>query len=147
MIRRIRTLGFALAVLGALLAAGCAMDGPDEPRPEGSAASAPKMVMLTASYCPVCRQMEPVVDELGDRCRSAGVAIEKIDVAEEANEHLIEEYRVVGVPTFLFVAADGAEVARLIGRQTPETLTQALAALGGEECPGWSRIGRSKSEV
>ena len=144
MIRRIRTLGLSLALLGALLATGCGMDGLDAPA-SASEGSGPKMVMLTASYCPVCREMEPLVDELSARCRDQAVGIEKIDVAEEANEHLLDDYRVVGVPTFLFVDEGGAEVARLIGRQTPETLRQALSALKGEECPGLSRINRSKN--
>ena len=103
------------------------------------------MVMLTADYCPICRQMEPLVDELSARCRHQGVSIEKIDVAQEANEHLIDEYRVVGVPTFLFVDGGGTEVARLIGRQTPAALKQALSALKGEECPGLSKIARSRN--
>lgn len=143
---KIIRLGLAL-LLGplALALAGCDGQAEQSPTTDGPAAGGPKMVMLTASYCPVCRQMEPLVDELSARCRDQAVGFEKIDVAAEANEHLIDEYRVVGVPTFLFVDERGTEVARLIGRQTPDTLMQALSALKGEECPGLSTIARSKN--
>lgn len=147
--RMLATILPLVAALGALGLGGCTAA---EDAPSNQSASAtdgtgaqPRMVMLSAAYCPVCRQMEPLVDELIARCRQQGISIEKIDVAKETNEHLIDEYRVVGVPTFLFVDGDGTEVARLIGRQTPDALKQALSALKGEECPGMSKIARSKN--
>lgn len=133
-------IGFGALLLGAALVLGACAEGRGDSPVAGR--GEPRVVMLTASYCPICREMEPLVDELAARCRDRGVAVEKIDVAEERNEHLLEEHRVVGVPTFLFMDGSGAEVARLIGRQPPETLNQALAALGGQECPGLSRLPR-----
>jgi thiol-disulfide isomerase/thioredoxin len=105
-----------------------------------SAAALPGMVMLTSGHCPICRQMEPLMGELIAKCDNNGVSVNAIDVTEDENEHLIEEYRVVGVPTFLFRDAQGREVARLVGAQTEQALVQGLTALRGEECPGMTRL-------
>lgn len=102
----------------------------------------PMMVELYAEDCPSCQRMKPVVDELVEQCDQKGVRVEAIDVGRPENSHLVDRYRVVGVPTFLFIDEAGAEVARLVGEQTPETLRRALSAVRGEECPGLAVIER-----
>lgn len=96
----------------------------------------PLMVELYAESCPVCQRMKPLVDELMSQCDEKGVRVRTVDVSRPENRHFVEQYRVVGVPTFLFMDERGQEVARLVGAQTPDTLRQALSALRGEQCPG-----------
>jgi len=113
--------GSALAQLG--------LEGRDEPT-----AALPVMVELYADNCSICQRMKPVVDELIDQCDQKGVRVTAIDVSQERNAQLASKYRLVGVPTFLFLDAQGNEVARLVGEQTESTLRQGLAALTGDEC-------------
>jgi cytochrome c-type biogenesis protein len=114
------------------------------PPPPASAAPAsqplPLMVELYAEECPICQRMKPLVDGLIRQCDQKKVRVRTVDVSKPENRHFIRQYRVVGVPTFLFLDDRGQEVARLVGEQTEGTLMQALAALRGEECPGLGRL-------
>jgi thiol-disulfide isomerase/thioredoxin len=137
----IRTQFVLLLALSTLVLAGC--DASDERAVsvvEGGAQT--RMVMFTADYCPACREMKPLIETLNHQCRHHGVEIDTIDVSEQVNEQVVDEYRVVGVPTFLFVDETGIEVARLTGRQTPQSLKQAMSAVRGAACPGLSKIDR-----
>jgi len=96
----------------------------------------PVMIYFTSSSCSVCERMEPVMDSLLRRCSRRKVGIVEYDLAQPSLRHLIDEYRVVGTPTFVFLDKKGREVARLIGEQTEGALRQALSALMGEPCPG-----------
>jgi cytochrome c-type biogenesis protein len=103
--------------------------------------SMPVMIELFEEDCPVCQRMKPLMTRLEEQCDRRGVRVVAIDVSREENAHLVERYRLVGVPTFLFLDRGGDEVARLIGEQTERTLKQALSALRGEECPGLALLG------
>jgi len=110
-----------------------AADPPPASRPPEAL---PLMVEIYAEGCPICQRMEPLVDRLLSQCDERGVRVRKVDVSRPENRHLASRYRVLGVPTFLFLDAQGEEVARLVGEQTAGTLHQALAALSGEQCAG-----------
>ena len=76
---------------------------------------------FSATWCPPCRAMEPIVERLA--ARFAGWAdVVKVDV-DQAGE-LASTYGVRGVPTFLLFA-NGQVVERVVG-MTSET---ALAAV------------------
>lgn len=115
--------------------------------PAVAAGDLPRMVELYREDCAICREMKPVVAQVTGDCHGHGVSIETHDVNLGANRRLIEDYRLVGVPTFLFLDAEGIEVARLVGRQTPEALYQALATLRGEACPGVGALPRPPAEL
>ena len=89
-----------------------------------------------AAACPVCRRMEPLVQNLTEQCDEHGVRVQRIDVSQAENRDLVRQYRVVGVPTFLFLDEHGQEIARLVGEQTEATLREALSATRGQPCPG-----------
>jgi cytochrome c-type biogenesis protein len=101
-----------------------------------TAFAGPTMVELYSKDCPICQSMKPIVAAVTDHCEGKGVHFEAVDVSAAENRNLIDAYRLVGVPTFVFLGADGTEVARLIGRQSQDDLFQALAAVRGESCPG-----------
>ncbi len=96
----------------------------------------PVMLELYSASCTVCERMEPVVTGIAGQCHGNQVRVVQVDVSKPENRHLAEKYRLVGVPTFLFLDIDGEEVARLVGEQTDTALLQALSALRGEPCPG-----------
>lgn len=92
----------------------------------------PVVVDFWASWCPPCRLMNPVIDELaGEHPELAFVTIDA-----DANHRTVIEHGVLSMPTFL-VFKDGREVARLVGsrpkRRMAAELEQALAlpALAG----------------
>ena len=105
------------------------------PASQATVTGTPMMVELYSKDCHICQQMKPVVDQISDHCQGKSVLIETFDVSKPENRDLISRHRVVGVPTFVFLDATGAEVARLVGRQTAGSLKQALAVLRGESCP------------
>jgi cytochrome c-type biogenesis protein len=101
-----------------------------------SVAGSPSMVELYAEGCPVCLRMEPLVQSLTDQCDEHGVRVQRIDVSKAENRRLVKQFRIVGVPTFLFLDERGQEVSRLVGEQSEATLREALSATRGVPCPG-----------
>lgn len=100
------------------------------------AAAGPEMIFFSSPDCPVCRRMKPLVEDLARRCVSHSVSMRIIDVTAPENSHYRERYRLLGVPTFVFLDAQGRETARLVGEQTEQTLLQAASVLAGRPCPG-----------
>ena len=96
----------------------------------------PVVVEIYSPDCPVCRRMEPLVRDVTEACDQHGVTVQAVDVTQDANREWIRRYGIVGVPTFLFLDPSGAEVNRLVGAQSRDTLHEALAALRGAPCPG-----------
>jgi cytochrome c-type biogenesis protein len=96
----------------------------------------PTMIALVSKDCPICRAMEPTIAEVIQHCEGKNIEFKSIDISTQKDRHLVDQYRLVGVPTFVFLDAHGVEVARLIGKQTKDALFQALAAIRGESCPG-----------
>lgn len=143
----------ALLVLGALAVAGgvraaivtaqdapCATDAEACDTRKGNAAGAApaeeglsgqaRLVEFTSSHCPACKRMAPIVAELERRCsRATEGAIVQVNVDEPEGEALAMRYQVRALPTFLGIDAEGAEVTRLVGMQTPERLNGALGAI------------------
>ncbi len=108
--------------------------------PDTAIAPRPVMLELYSETCPICQEMKPVVRDVMAGCHDDEVELRSVDVRAAQNRDLIAEYRVVGVPTYVFFDLEGHETARLVGRQTEDTLSQALSTLVGRECPGVGRI-------
>jgi cytochrome c-type biogenesis protein len=100
----------------------------------------PTMIEFVSASCPICQRMAPVVAQAERDCSAHGVRIRQLDVATAAGREGASRYSILGVPTFVFVDAQGAEVARLVGEQPAETLVQTLEVLAGQTCEGFHRI-------
>lgn len=100
----------------------------------------PLMIELYSRDCPVCEGMKPIVDGIANQCHGQMVRVKMLDVSKPENKHLIEKFRLVGVPTFIFLDDKANEVARLVGEQREDALKQALSALRGQPCPGLTTI-------
>jgi thioredoxin 1 len=86
----------------------------------------PVVVDFWAAWCPPCRLMNPVIDELaGEHPEIAFVTVDA-----DANHQTVIERGVLSMPTFL-VFRDGTEVARLVGsrpkRRFATEIEEALA--------------------
>ena len=86
----------------------------------------PVVVDFWAAWCPPCRLMNPVIDELaGEHPEITFVTLDA-----DANHQTVIERGVLSMPTFI-VFKDGAEVARLVGsrpkRRFATEIEEALA--------------------
>ena len=91
--------------------------------------------------CPVCKTMNPFIDETGATFEGR-VILRKVDVEREPN--LARQYRVMAVPTTISVA-NGTEVSRIVGAKTPGRLRRVFesAETGEAVEPSMSTIDRS----
>ncbi|MBW2735853.1 MAG: sulfite exporter TauE/SafE family protein [Deltaproteobacteria bacterium] len=102
--------------------------------PIGHATSRPRMVQFKTRRCSICRQMIPTVGVIERDCDGRKVDVVKVDL--DNSPKLAKDYRIRGVPTFVFLDTKGEEVARLVGYQTLGALRQSLSAVSGQQCDG-----------
>ena len=83
----------------------------------------PVLVDFWAPWCPPCRAMAPILQQIAEETE---FDIVKIDTeASEENMQLAQEYRVQGIPN-MKIFVDGKEVAELVGMKSKQTLVDAL---------------------
>jgi len=87
-------------------------------------ARGPVLVDLWAAWCPPCRKMGPVIDEIA-RLSGDGVTVGKLDV--DQHPEVAERYGVRSIPTLLLFR-DGKVVDRRVGAMPLEDLQALLAA-------------------
>jgi thioredoxin 1 len=85
-------------------------------------ADVPVLVDFWGSWCPPCRKIAPLIDELAD---SAGgqYRVGKVNVGEQ--EQLTQDYWVSAIPALL-IFKGGEVVRRFSGLQDRHTLARAL---------------------
>jgi thioredoxin 1 len=81
----------------------------------------PVLVDFTAAWCPPCRVMKPVLEELAEE--RPDLRFVQIDV--DANQASAARYGVMSMPTFM-VFKGGQPVGKLIGSRPKRKLTQEL---------------------
>jgi thioredoxin 1 len=85
----------------------------------------PAMVDFSAEWCPPCKILGPIVDEIAKEYEGKAV-VARVDVDEASN--LAREYRILSVPTVIFFK-DGSAVESSIGAVPKEKLTEILDKL------------------
>jgi thioredoxin 1 len=84
----------------------------------------PVVVDFTAAWCPPCRAMAPVLEELA--AERADLRFVQVDVDEQ--QQSAARYGVLSMPTFI-VFRDGAPVLTLVGARSKRRLAQELSAV------------------
>lgn len=87
-------------------------------------ANVPVLLDVYADWCPPCRRIAPLIEELAVELEGR-VVVAKLD--SEANPNLIAKLGINSLPTFL-VFNEGAEVHRMVGLQSRERLLATLGA-------------------
>ena len=85
----------------------------------------PVFVDFWASWCPPCKQTEPIVDRLAD-AYSGKVKTGKLNV--DQNPNTAAKYNIKGVPTFI-TFKEGKEVSRKVAAQPERQLRKMLDSL------------------
>jgi thioredoxin 1 len=85
---------------------------------------APVVVDFTAAWCPPCRVMSPILDELAEE--RPDVRFVKLDVDD--NTETAVRYGVLSMPTFM-VFRDGEPVLKLVGARSKRRFADELAAV------------------
>lgn len=93
------------------------------------ASKLPVLLDVYADWCPPCRRIAPLIEQLAVELEGRAV-VAKLD--SEANPNLIAKLGINSLPTFL-VFNEGAEVHRMVGVQSREKL---LASLGATNLAG-----------
>jgi len=84
----------------------------------------PVLVDFTAAWCPPCRLMHPVLEQLA--AEREDVRIVQVDV--DADQATAARYGILSMPTFVLFR-DGAEALRLIGARPRRRLEAELDAV------------------
>lgn len=74
-----------------------------------------------ATWCPPCKQMNPIIEEI--EAELPDVKVEKIDI--DNNPEVAQADGVMSIPTYV-VLNDGKEVARIVGATSKSNLLQAI---------------------
>lgn len=90
----------------------------------------PVLVDFTASWCPPCRLMEPVLRALAAE-HGGRLLVASVDVDE--NRDLVRRFAVLSMPT-LALFEDGAECGRLVGARSKRQLEREVAELLARSC-------------
>ena len=94
-----------------------------------SAQPLPRLVDLGARKCIPCKMMAPILDEL-KKTYATQLAVEFIDVSE--NPMAGRQYGIDGIPTQIFISADGRELFRHWGFFSKEDILAKWKELGVE---------------
>lgn len=79
-----------------------------------------KIIKFFSPTCGPCKVMSKKLVELKN------VEIQEIDIADEDNEKLLEEYQVRTVPTVVVLAEDNSQVAKFVGITPIEKIQDVL---------------------
>jgi thiol-disulfide isomerase/thioredoxin len=83
---------------------------------EAARTDRPLLVDVYASWCPPCRTLDKEIWETSEgRALAGGHLSVKVDFDTDEGQEVKRRYRVLGLPTVLFLHPDGAEVDRIEG--------------------------------
>lgn len=84
----------------------------------------PVLVDFWAEWCPPCKLMGPIIEDLANEIDGAKLKIGKLDV--DANQASSMKYSVMSIPTML-VFKNGEVAGKIVGAMPKEVLLEKLA--------------------
>ncbi|KAJ6238194.1 cytochrome c-type biogenesis protein [Anaeramoeba flamelloides] len=99
-----------------------------------SGGNLPLLIEFYSKNCHICKQIQPTVSQFMDECNGKKLKIIQIDVSQKENKYLRKRFNLIGLPTFVFLDENQHEVARLIGKQTLDSLKNMASILVGDTC-------------
>lgn len=81
-----------------------------------------RVLKFGAIWCKECLVMKPIWEEVEENVQ--GLDTEYYDADE--NSEILKKYRVLNVPTFIFLDKKGSEILRLEGLQNKEELLKIV---------------------
>ena len=87
----------------------------------------PTMVDFGAEWCPACKQMRPIVDQISKEY-AGRVAVVYIDL--DKNKQLAANSNISAIPTQIFFDQDGHEVSRHVGVYSKEEVIAQFGKMG-----------------
>lgn len=87
----------------------------------------PVFVEFFASWCPHCRKMMPIIEDLKQKAKDKMI-VRQFDIDDAANRRLIEYYQVQAVP-LMMVFKSGEQLWRQNGEMNEERLFQTVQRL------------------
>lgn len=82
----------------------------------------PVLVDFTAEWCPPCKMIAPIIDEIADQYADK-LAVVKLDT--DYNPNTVQVYQVMGMPTVILFK-DGQAIERITGYVPKERLLQKI---------------------
>ena len=82
------------------------------------------VVDFYATWCPPCKMLAPIMEEIADEAE--GYTVAKLDIDEAIN--IANELGVMSIPTVI-IFKDGEEKERLVGFRNKEELLKAINAI------------------
>ena len=102
----------------------------------GGPSPRPRLVEFFSQDCPVCRRVQPRVDQLRRDCVTHAVEILQVDVSQPENAKLAQHFGITAVPVFRGFARDGTTTSEVFGERSLAELRSLAAGLLEGECAG-----------
>ncbi|HVM90963.1 MAG TPA: thioredoxin [Verrucomicrobiae bacterium] len=83
----------------------------------------PVLVDFWAEWCPPCKLMGPIIEQLSEEVDGAKMKIGKLDV--DANQAISMKYGIMSIPTML-VFKNGEIAGKIVGAMPKEALVEKL---------------------
>ncbi len=83
-----------------------------------------RIVDFYATWCPPCKMLAPIMDELAEE--ADGYQVAKLDIDQEID--VANEFGVMSIPTIIFFK-EGQEIQRLVGFRNKDELLDEIKSL------------------
>ncbi|MFO7841894.1 MAG: thioredoxin family protein [Fidelibacterota bacterium] len=94
----------------------------------------PKLVDFKSPTCPPCREMEPILEELGKEYSHA-FELELVDVSLPENQDRARKEAIQYIPTQIFYDPDGKQIFRHTGYYSKQDILNKWKELGYQMSP------------
>ena len=83
------------------------------------------MIDFWAQWCVPCKMIGPTLDKIDEE--NPRVSLLKLNVDDEENKGLLEEFSIRSIPTVILVNKSGEVLDRMTGNQTKEKIQEILS--------------------